>query len=187
MKVGGVSVSSMCAIKGFENIELMLHRLRQIHPKYEVLFAIGYSTGLRVSDVLALRGNILAKEYVSVKEKKTGKYKRVELMDSVRSLVERHIKRYRLAPSDYLVFSRDYERRRSLSRVQAYRVMRAVGADLGFNFIGTHCMRKTYAQSRYRATGDIVGLQKELNHKYLSTTIMYLANGGLKNLKIVFD
>lgn len=176
---------SMSAIKKDENITAMLHDLRLMHAKYEVLFAIGYTTGLRVSDVLSLRANILTKEKIVIKEQKTGKKRTIELTQWVRELIERHCKRYRLCPRDFLVFSRDYQRDKHLSRVQAYRIMRSVGAELGLEGIGTHCMRKTFAQRQYERTGDIVGVQEVLNHKYLTTTILYLANGDLS--KVRFD
>lgn len=173
----------MSAIKKEEKIEQMLHALRSVHPKYEVMFAIGHTTGLRISDVLGLRSNILTKGKIVVKEKKTGKKKEVVLTQEVRSLVESYCKRYRLAPREFLIFSRDYERDKHLSRVQAYRIMRAVGEEIGLEGIGTHCMRKTFAQRKFEATGDIVALQKEMNHRYVGTTIMYLANGDLSNIR----
>lgn len=173
----------MSAIKESENIDQMLHALKSVHPKYEVMFAIGHTTGLRISDILGLRSNILTKKNIVVKEKKTGKKRIVVLTEDVRDLVENHCKRYRLTGREYLIFSRDYERDKHLSRVQAYRVMRSVGSDLGMEGIGTHCMRKTFAQRKYEATGDIVALQRELNHKYVGTTIMYLANGNLNNIR----
>jgi len=183
MGIGGVNIGGMSAIKKDTDIDMMLHRLAQKHPKYAILFAIGHTTGLRISDVLALRANILNKDKIQIKEQKTGKPRQIILTQDVRDLVEKHCRRYRLSSRDFLIFSHDYDRKRHLSRVQAYRVMRSVGADMGLDRIGTHCMRKTYAQSQYKATGDIVATQKELNHKYLTTTILYLADGDLTKIK----
>ncbi len=148
------------------------------------MFLIGVSTGLRVSDILNLRVRdvvgweweeyLLISMYIEVTEQKTGKKRRVLLPPSVRIKIYDHIRINKLGMNDYLIFSKQRKLDRKLSRVHAYRVIKAAAKAAGISGVGTHTMRKTYALNHYRKYRSIEALQKELNHKHKYTTVMYL-------------
>jgi integrase len=182
--VGEKWLNRMTAVINRKKIDDMSRRLAQVHSKYTVLWVIGCDTGLRVSDILNIRANIPANGCFSVREKKTKKTRQIQLSEETKRLIEKHVKRYRLEKREYLVFSRDWARNSPLSRSQAYRVLRRTGEEIGIREIGTHGMRKTFAAALYARTKDIFEVQRTLNHKYVTTTILYLT-GDLNALNFM--
>lgn len=158
------------------NRELLINALCSVHPKYALLWRIGQDTGLRISDTLKLTPKMVSYAPFAVVEKKTGKTKVCELSQDVMAAVDYHVKRYRLKPNDYLIFSRECVRSRPLSRQQAHSVLRRVALQNGLCDVSPHSMRKTYAANYFASTGDVEGLQRDLNHKYIATTLLYLYN-----------
>jgi len=148
-------------------------RLREVHPKYEILFRIGIETGLRVSDILAIKAGKVKPE-MKIKEKKTGKPRLIYLPPALMSDVTTYITTQRLEKSHALIYSRPWNKHKPLSRIQAYRIMRREATEMGLKSIGTHSMRKTYAKTLYAATGEINTVQRTLNHKHPETTLRYL-------------
>lgn len=165
-------------IKSQLDKEKMIDYLNTKHGKYVILFLIGVATGLRVSDILRLRVRDVLYAPFTVTEMKTKKTRQFDFSKApyvglLRALVD-YVDRYNLQPGHYLIFSRPNEKHRSLSRIQAYRVLRAAGAFLGLQGIATHSMRKTFAREHFEAHKDIQALQSILNHKHTTTTLMYL-------------
>lgn len=175
---------SMTAAQDVRQIDDMSRRLGLVHSKYRLLWMIGCETGLRVSDILHIRANIPPDGMLSIRERKTHKMRHIMLSPQLIAYIAVHTNRHRLSRSDYLVFSRNYLRSKPLSRSQAYRILRREGAAVGLYNIGTHGMRKTYARALYRDTGDIVAVQHALNHRYITTTLIYLTDGNFSNLHI---
>jgi site-specific recombinase XerD len=139
------------------------------------MFEIGLKTGLRVSDILNLRvGDI--KKSTRVKEKKTGKERTVKFSEGFIKDVQRYAAKNYLKNDDCLVFSDSNNKNRPLSRVQAYVTLRYVGAACGVERVGTHSMRKTFAVAHFKKHKDIEQLKKILNHKHVTTTLLYLFN-----------
>jgi integrase len=68
---------------------------------------------------------------------------------------------------------------RPISRQQAWRVLRAAYLAAGIygpDFaLGTHSMRKTYADRMYSHYGDIFKVQKALGHASPASTVSYLS------------
>lgn len=145
----------------------------EVCPKYELLVHFGVATGLRISDILTLKVKTVLegaeRGVFSVCEKKTGKHRLVTLDAVTGALVRSHVALFDLRDTDYMIFSRQTQKDRPLSRQQAWRIMRRVEAGLG-----THSLRKTFAKAFYERTGDVEALQKALNHKYIDTTYGYL-------------
>lgn len=153
------------------------------------LFALGCSTGFRISELLALRvkdvqnGPQLA-ELVRVprramKGKKKSRTARLapfarpflaEWLDQLES--------YDLAePEVPLFLSR--KSLRPISRVQAWRILRAAFRSAGVHgpdySLGTHTMRKTYADRMYAHYKDIFKVQQALGHASPASTVNYLS------------
>lgn len=154
----------------------LLFEVRRTHERYGVMLNIGIQTGLRISDILGLRvGDILGQEEILVIEKKTKKERLVKIPPCLYFDVERLKKREGLEAGDYIVYSSRTRLKAPVSRIQAYRVLKQAAKRAGLKInVGTHTMRKTYAREHYKANKDIYLLQRELNHKFVSTTLCYL-------------
>lgn len=136
-----------------------------------LLFVIGINTGLRVSDILALNvRDVRRKTYISIVEKKTGKYKRFPLNDKVKSIV--NYVTYRKKSSEPL-FRTSHKKR--MDRTNAYRIINEVCKKAGIETcIGTHTLRKTFGYHHYKKFKDIVILQKIFNHSSPQITLRYI-------------
>lgn len=126
-------------------------------------------TGLRVSDVLALRSADLTKgQRFTVSESKTGKRRRVYIGKKLYlRLMEQRGKTW-VFPN-----SRDPRRHRTRQAVWAdvKRAARALRLD---GNVAPHSARKSYACAEYARTHDLAAVQKKLNHSHLETTVLYL-------------
>jgi integrase len=171
----GDDINSMKFIPSEEVREKMLFLAKKVDYKYYVLLLLGFNTGLRISDLLRLRVRDMQNNPFLVRESKTGKKRYVELplsiFDEIKGYCERVHKNNRM---NYLVYSRYWCKDKSLSRVQAYKVLRSVAGDVGLDGTGTHCMRKSFAYDLFKATKDINVVRDVLNHKYTDTTMRYL-------------
>jgi integrase len=153
--------------------EAILGQLHGRHPRYALMLRIGIETGLRVSDVLRIQAGKI-KPVMSVKEQKTRKYKECRLSAELVEDIRAHIKRHNLGKRDYLIFSRSWDKRKPIHRTTAWRAIHNAAYEAGLSAIGTHSMRKTYAQEVYRLTGDIQAVKKALGHSRIETTKAYV-------------
>ncbi|MFQ4603357.1 hypothetical protein C4U98_00035 [Clostridioides difficile] len=164
-------------IRDKAKIKEMQVYLESIHPKWSIMFKLGVLTGLRVSDILNLKVEDVDL-CIKVKEQKTGKYRKINVPDSLYIELKKYIKQYKLGKGDYLIFSnkRGKERQqKAVSRQQAYRVLRDSSTMVGLKEnIGTHGMRKTMAYHLYQKDKDIALVQYVLNHSSSETTLRYI-------------
>ncbi len=164
-------------IRDKAKIKEMGEYLESIHPKWKVMFKIGVLTGLRVSDILNLKVEDIDL-CIKVKEQKTGKYRRINVPDSLYIELKKYIKTYKLGKGDYLIFSNKRGKegqQKAVSRQQAYRVMQDASAMVGIReTVGTHGMRKTMAYQLYQKDKDIALVQYILNHSSSETTLRYI-------------
>jgi site-specific recombinase XerD len=67
--------------------------------------------------------------------------------------------------------------RRAISREQAWRILtEAFAANALAGKLGTHAMRKTFANRMYEQLGhDLVKTQRALGHKHINSTVAYLS------------
>ena len=137
---------------------------------YGVILAIGFSSGLRISDVLNLTvKDINSTNRITIHEKKTGKRKSFVLKDDVAKLVKDWAKN-----CEYYLFIG--KKGAKLDRIAVYRVIKRGCQELGIEGnIATHSLRKTVAYSIYRQTNDIALVMDILNHANLKTTFRYLS------------
>jgi integrase len=117
---------------------------------------------------------------MKVKEQKTGKIMQITLSAELWQAITQHVKENRLEKGDFLIYSRRWKRDKALTRSQAWRIIRRMASEMGLESIGTHSMRKTYANELYANTGDIFAVQAALNHKHMHTTLSYLLGKGRK-------
>tara|TARA_Y100000593_G_C4246290_1_gene304862 strand:+ start:298 stop:768 length:471 start_codon:yes stop_codon:yes gene_type:complete len=140
---------------------------------------MGINTILRVSDLLRLRVCDLIhqngdfREYLSLKEQKTGNLRKIKINSLIRTEVGKYILHYDLEDENYLFFSlRSPDR--PLDRVTAYKRLTKSATEVGIEHFGTHSMRKTLAYQVYIKSKDIALVMNMLNHKNPQTTLKYI-------------
>lgn len=142
-----------------------------------LIFAIGINSGLRVSDILGLNiEDVKNKDYIEIKEKKTGKYKRFPLNKKLQKLIKEYLpirlKQYSLAEEEALFLGKKHKR---LDRSQVYRFMNEACTSVGVKVnVGTHTMRKSFGFHFYKQYNDVALLQKILNHSAPVVTLRYI-------------
>lgn len=146
--------------------------LKEVSPKYFIMYMIGIYSGLRISDILKLKvRDVRGKDKIKVREKKTGKEKLFPVNKELAAALD-----------DYCEGKKDYEYivpsaravNKAVSREYAYRVIHAAGEQFGLDNLGTHTMRKTFGYHFYLQTKDIVLLMRIFNHNDQSKTLRYI-------------
>ncbi len=159
-------------IRDTNTLENMCNYLKKSNDRNYILFLMGIYTGLRVSDILKIKiRDVKDKRYITLREKKTGKQKIIEINPILKKEVADYIKDK--DPDDFLIKSREGYNK-AISREMAYKVLNNLGEVFNIDSIGTHTMRKTFGYHYYKQTGDVVTLQKIFNHSSPSVTLHYI-------------
>lgn len=147
-----------------QQLPLILAALR---PDNRRVIQVMLRTGLRVSDVLELPRDRIARQF-TVRESKTGKPMKCGLSDAMIADILRHSEGSPWAfPSPT-----DPKRHRTRQAVWAdlKRVQRAFRLPVN---LGTHSARKTYAVHLMHQYGDIERVRRALNHDNATVTVIY--------------
>jgi integrase len=160
----------------------------------KALFVVGHRTGFRISELLSLtvgdvqqHGKIV--DHVTVQRrhmKKKTEGRTVALHPEARAALsvwlEVLAKRLKgaLDPVTPVFCSRvrdEAGRRRAISREQAWRLLtEAFAANELSGKLGSHCMRKTFANRMYDLLKhDLVKVQRAMGHKNINSTVAYLS------------
>ena len=165
-------------IKSKKDIERIEKYLEKHSRRNRLIFAFGINTGLRVSDILGLNvEDVEGKNYVEIREKKTGKYKRFPLNAKLKALIKEYLsvercKKYSLSETEPLFIGKKHCR---LDRSQVYRFLNDACKQLGIIAnVGTHTMRKSFGYHFYKKYNDVALLQKILNHSSPAITLRYI-------------
>lgn len=161
----------------------------QLLTRDRALFLLGVRSGFRVSELLSVRvqdvldaaGTVLDRVYVERRNMKGRTCGRaVILHPEARAAIGVWISELReagaLQTAAPLFVSRKGEAH-SIGRIQAWRVLRAAYATAGISGkLGTHAMRKTFANHVYENLGhDLVKTQRALGHSSINSTVAYLS------------
>lgn len=146
-----------------------------------LLFMIGISSALRISDILSLKVKDLtddgrrAKESIVLQEQKTKKTKRFAISSNLRRAIESFLAEYKPSLQDYVFISRQGNQQ-PISRYRALQILaRALEAcGLGHLPFGTHGMRKTFAFHLWKQGTDITYIMRLLNHSSPRETLTYI-------------
>lgn len=152
------------------------------------LFILGTKSGFRISELLSLRiGDVIQAgkvvDRVSVRRaamKKKIEGRTVLLHPDAKAalkswLDELHASGYMTA--DDFVFQSRKGSNQPIQKAQAWRIIHQAAANAGLTGkIGTHSMRKTFANAVYeRLDRDLVRTQKALGHRNINSTVSYLS------------
>jgi len=152
------------------------------------LFLLGVKSGFRVSELLSLRlgdvvqsGRLVDKVTVQRRNMKKKTEGRTVLLHPVAKAALtawiNELKTEGYMTTDTFVFQSRKGQNRPVSRVHAWRVLEeAYGSNEMTGKLGTHSMRKTFANKVYDALGrDLVKTQRALGHRNINSTVQYLS------------
>lgn len=152
------------------------------------LFMLGVSVGGRISELLALKVGDVWQNGKPVKDLlfdrnivKGGEVSRavpvnVDGREAIEALIAWHTEQYAGINAIRPLFpSRKGKGMKSMTRIAAHDVLKPAFEAAGLNGkLGTHSLRKSYAQRLYEQTNDIYAVQEMLGHKSVVTTQRYL-------------
>ncbi|WHY73438.1 site-specific integrase [Fictibacillus enclensis] len=142
-----------------------------LNGRDRLMFVMGISLGLRISDLLALKiGDLRGKTHITLKEQKTKKNRPIKLSKTVMAEVAALT-----GPDDEYVFKSRQGGNKPISRVQAYRILNAAAERAGVNIeIGTHTLRKTFGYQLYKQGLDITRIMLILGHSTPAMSLKYI-------------
>lgn len=158
-------------IRDHEKIEEIKAYLKATNDRNYMLFMIGINTGLRISDILKLKVKDVSGQYISMREKKTGKQKRMRITPDLKRALKHYLSNK--LEDEYLILSRQ-GKNQALSRSSAYRILRSVAEQFGLDEIGTHTLRKTFGYHFYQQTKNTALLMDIFNHSSEKVTLRYI-------------
>ena len=152
------------------------------------LFMLGVSVGARISELIALKVEDVWQNNKPVKDLlfdrnivKGGEVSRavpvnVDGRQAIEDLIAWHTEIYGdLDPKRPLFPSRKGQGSKPMTRIAAHNPLKEAFEAAGLNGkLGTHSLRKSYAQRLYEQTNDIYAVQEMLGHKSVVTTQRYL-------------
>ena len=152
------------------------------------LFMLGVSVGGRISELLALKvGDVwqnnkpIADLLFDRNIVKGGEVSRAVPVNSdgrqaIEALIAWHAEQYGDIDATRPLFpSRKGQGRKPMTRIAAHNALKEAFEAAGLNGkLGTHSLRKSYAQRLYEQTNDIYAVQEMLGHKSVVTTQRYL-------------
>jgi len=166
-----------------KDIEKMKSYLKDRNPRDYLMFMIGISSALRISDILKLKvSNVWdgkkVKSHIDIREKKTDKGKRFAISPNLEKALRDYIKSNQLSPDDYLVTSKKPDKdgnRKPISRQQAHEILSNAADWIGIkDAVSTHTMRKTWGYWAYKSGVSLALIMEALNHSSIANTKKYL-------------
>lgn len=143
------------------------------------MIIMGTYTALRISDMLRLKWPDIYDEerqefleHVTVTEQKTGKTKTIAL----NTRVLQALRQYYPKRCGEFIFSNNRKMAKAISRVQAWRIIRAAAADIGLiGKIACHSLRKTWGYHAWTSGSvSLVVIMEIYNHSDYRITKRYL-------------
>lgn len=142
---------------------------RNLNYKYQLIFRLGCATGLRISDIVKLKKDILLVEKPTIREQKTKKSKRFYIP-----------KKLRIELIDFSQNNKEYIFESSaetghITRQAVWKHFKIVAKRLNIKInIGTHTMRKNHAKHLQLSGKSYNYIKNKLNHDNLADTLLYL-------------
>lgn len=167
-----MSVENVQPLRTAEEIKNMREALAQTNDAERnlLLFNIGINTGLRIGDIVKLRiEDVKGRSSIVIREGKTKKPRTVYL-DAIMADIADYLTD---KPSEGWLFpSRKGDGH--ITTTQAYRILAGAGERCGYDYVGTHTLRKTFGYHYYQRTKDVATLMEIFNHSDQATTKRYI-------------
>ncbi|MFL0163959.1 tyrosine-type recombinase/integrase [Candidatus Clostridium helianthi] len=168
-------------LKEKKQIDLVKMYLKSKSIRNYLMFTMGISSALRISDILNLKVSDIydgkkPKEYIDVKEKKTGKSKRFATSPNLQKSIKEFVKAYELKQDEYVFVSRKSDNK-PITRQRAVQILTEALDMCGLSDInfGSHGMRKTFAYHLWKRGTDITFLMRLLNHSSPREVLHYIS------------
>ena len=152
--------------------------LKRGEIRNHVLIVMGLYTALRISDLLRLRWDDVfnfttgkVRTSISITEKKTRKSKTIAL----NAVIIKALTLYSgvAKPGAFIIESK--KTRKAISRIQAYRLIRAAAEALEFkNSVSCHSLRKTFGYHAWKSGISPAVIMDIYNHNSMAITRRYL-------------
>lgn len=166
--------------------EVLTHIRGKNSYRTRALFILGCKSGFRISEMLSLtvgdvwqKGKMVARVTVRRSSMKGKNESRTILLhpeasEALQWLIEEN--KLFDKPKSFIFLSQKGGNK-PISRIQAFRDLAKVFEVIGLEGkLGTHCMRKTFANKMYDRLGhDLIKLQKAMGHKNVNSTAQYLS------------
>lgn len=143
-------------IREKKQLEAVKAYLKGKNKRDYLLFMVGISSALRISDILKLKVKQVwdGKQpltFIELNEKKTGKYKRFPITPNLSKAVKEYIKEFPYKQNDDYLFSSRKGTNRPISRQYAASMLNEACDMVGIKErFSTHGLRKTWAFSHLR-------------------------------------
>jgi integrase len=166
-------------IRDLAKLTTIKRTLRKRSPRDYLLFTLGVNSALRVGDLLKLRvadvvddaGQV--REFLTLRENKTGKDRRVKLNEAVVEAIGFFVAETKPAAADVLFKSP--RTGRALTRVQVWRLLNKWALEAGItDRIGAHTMRKSWGYQARKQGVPLELIQAKLGHSSPAVTRRYI-------------
>lgn len=135
-----------------------------------LLFKLGVTTGLRVSDLIKIKvSDVKDKTSFIITEQKTHKQRLVDLKEVLPELLG-----YLPTNKSTWLFPSSTNPANHIGTHRVYTFVTTAADNLGLKNIATHSMRKTFGYFFYQQTKDIGTLMKIMNHSNQAITLRYI-------------
>lgn len=179
MEGRGFPINVVNPIRDRKKLGAVKAYLRGKNKRDYLLFMVGISSALRISDILNLKVKDVwtgkkPVEYIDLNEKKTGKYKRFPVTSNLSKAIKEYMAEYNGKPDDYLFVSRVGQNKpitRQYANLMLNNACDMVGITEPF---GTHGMRKTWGYWAFKQGISLDYISIALNHRSIAETKRYL-------------
>lgn len=165
-----INVQPLRTNDDIEDMKVILRHMK-MGARNQLLFLVGINTGLRCSDIVALKVETVKQDNPLIREQKTGKWRQISLV-ALRPYITNYLEQTGLTDNDWLFPSRVGNGH--LTRNGVYRFLNVAAEQLGRHDIGTHTMRKTYGYWFYKKYGDVRSLMVDFGHASQEITLHYI-------------
>ncbi len=169
----------MSPIKDKRKVDAFLRIAQTYGDKYYIIAKFQLNTGLRIIDVLRTHvSDILLptyrfREYLTLKEKKTGKEKQIKLNDEMKRCLKAYISQQDLSYNGFLFPGRNINKH--ITYYQVWRVFTGIADQLSLENFATHSLRKTWGYFSYKASKHNIALIMAMfNHYSERETLKYI-------------
>lgn len=158
-----------------------------------ILFMFGIYSGLRISDILPLKvKDIRGKSRLYIREKKTGKEKKIFLNKELQTALKDYIQdmndwEYLFSSRQRTSKTRKDKESKPMTRQRAIQILKETAQQFDIENVGTHTLRKTFGYHMYQDTKDIATIQAIFNHSSPLITLRYIGVDQDKKDNLVKD
>lgn len=146
-----------------------------------LLFVMGINTALRISDLLALKiGDVIdgqgkIREFIHVREQKTGRNAKIYLNELVKQALEKYFDQTKVMDPDTYLFKSERSNK-PLDRVRVWMMIQEWIKEAGLEGerYGTHSLRKTWGYQARKQGVSIEQISEKLGHKSVTVTKRYI-------------